>query len=256
MTTPAGAAVAARRALKARSRPVGGFDASRYFRGTGDLGFYNIGMPTVRQMAADIVRAHRGAWSIDDATAFADRLIVDRFLEAKILAVEVVARYRRTFSPRMLPICKRWLADDHSDNWATTDAICGRLIGPLLATHPALIAQTSKWSRHPNMWVRRASAVSLVEGARNGRALDDAYAVAQRLHGDGEDLIQKAVGWLLREAGKTDMPRLERYLLANGSSMPRTTIRYAIERFPPARRRELLTLTRAPRVGADDRTAR
>jgi 3-methyladenine DNA glycosylase AlkD len=240
---------AARHALEALSRPAGEFDASRYFRGTRDLGFHNVGTQTVRRMAADVVRAHRPLWSIDDAIAFADRLIVDRFLEVKMLAVEVVARYSRDFTPRMLAVWKRWLADDHADNWATTDAICGALIGPLLATHPALIAHTSKWSRHPNMWVRRAAAVSLVGAARNGKALDEVYAVAERLHADEEDLIQKAVGWMLREAGKTNMPRLERYLLSKGPAIPRTTLRYAIERFPVGRRRELLAATRAGRAG-------
>jgi 3-methyladenine DNA glycosylase AlkD len=70
------------------------------------------------------------------------------------------------------------------------------------------------------------------------------YQVAQRLHADREDLIQKAVGWTLREAGKTDMPRLERYLRANAAGIPRTTLRYAIERFPAAKRARLLKETR------------
>ena len=65
------------------------------------------------------------------------------------------------------------------------------------------------------------------------------------LHDDDEDLIQKAVGWMLREAGKADQPRLERYLRANGPSIPRTTLRYAIERFPDGKRRALLAATRA-----------
>ena len=64
--------------------------------------------------------------------AFADALIVDRHLEAKAVGIEVVARYRRDFTPRLLAAWKRWLADNHSANWATTDAICGMLIGPLL----------------------------------------------------------------------------------------------------------------------------
>ena len=57
-------------------------------------------------------------------------------------------------------------------------------------------------------------------------------------------MIQKAVGWALREAGKADMARLERYLRANGPAIPRTTLRYAIERFPPAKRAALLKETR------------
>ena len=86
------------------------------------------------------------------------------------------------------------------------------------------------------MWVRRASVVGLIPRARRGESLDLVYDIAGRLHGDQEDLIQKAVGWTLREAGKTDLPRLERYLRANGAAIPRTTLRYAIERFPSRRR--------------------
>jgi 3-methyladenine DNA glycosylase AlkD len=58
-------------------------------------------------------------------------------------------------------------------------------------------------------------------------------------------LLQKAVGWMLREAGKVDGVRLERYLRVNGPSIPRTTVRYAIERFPPPKRRELLEVTKS-----------
>jgi 3-methyladenine DNA glycosylase AlkD len=98
------------------------------------------------------------------------------------------------------------------------------------------------------MWVRRASIVGLIPLARKGESLDLVYQIAKRLHADREDLIQKAVGWALREAGKTDPARLERYLRANGASVPRTTLRYAIERFPEAKRRNLLVATRKSQV--------
>ncbi|HYM22814.1 MAG TPA: DNA alkylation repair protein, partial [Vicinamibacterales bacterium] len=181
---------------------------------------------------------------IDDAMAFATLLIRDRHLEAKCVGVEVVARYRREFSPRLLPAWKRWLGGNHSANWATTDAICGILIGPLLVMHPTLASGMRAWTRDRNMWVRRASAVGLIGLARKGAAFDIIYSVARTLHRDREDLIQKAVGWMLREAGKQDAPRLEQYLRANGPSIPRTTVRYAIERFPEAKRRALLVATR------------
>ena len=96
-----------------------------------------------------------------------------------------------------------------------------------------------------DMWVRRAAAVSLVRLAARGLALDLAYGVADALRFDLEDLVQKAAGWLLREAGRTDRPRLERYLRANGPSIPRTTLRYAIEHFPEGPRKALLAATRA-----------
>ena len=178
-------------------------------------------------------------------------VVQDRHLEAKSVGIEVVARYRRDFTPRLLPAWKRWLAANHSANWATTDAICGMLIGPLLLDYPELGARLRVWAADRNPWVRRASIVGLIQRARRGESLDLVYEIARRLHGDREDLIQKAVGWALREAGKTDMARLERYLRASGARIPRTTLRCAIERFPDTKRRALLAATRpGPRTSA------
>jgi 3-methyladenine DNA glycosylase AlkD len=238
------AAKRAKAALAAMARPSGDFDSSRYFRGPGDLGFYNVGTAAMRQLARSIDAEHKADWSIREAMAFADALIADRYLEAKAVAIEVVARHRRDFTPRLLPAWKRWLSANHSANWATTDAICASLIGPLILQHPELGARMRVWAHDRNLWVRRAAIVSLIPRARRGESLDLIYEIARRLHADGEDLIQKAVGWTLREAGKTDMARLERYLRANGATIPRTTLRYAIERFPPARRAMLLKETR------------
>jgi 3-methyladenine DNA glycosylase AlkD len=238
------AAADAVRELKRLGRPADGFDASRYFRGADDLGFYHVGTDAMRALARSIYEAHKREWSIDDAIDFGERLIVDRHLEAKSVGIEVVARYRRDFTPRLLPIWKRWLARNYSANWATTDAICGALIGPLLVRHPRLALRMPLWARHPNMWVRRAAAVGLIPSVRTGVAHDVSYEVATQLHGDEQDLIQKAVGWLLRETGKKDPARLEQYLRTNGPSIPRTTVRYAIERFPPRTRQALLSVTR------------
>ncbi len=245
-TTPAQAARDVKRELARLARPAGVFDASHYFRGSGNLGFHNVGTPRVRAMARTIARIHAQTWGIDEALAFADALIVDRYLEVKGVGIETLACYRRQFSPKLLRTWRRWLAGDHSANWATTDAICGSLIGPLLVQYPRLAPKVAEWSTHGNMWVRRASAVGLIPLARKGEALDTVYKVARTLHPDQEDLIQKAVGWTLREAGKTDPARLERYLRANGPRIPRTTLRYAIERFAPATRAELLRVTKRP----------
>jgi 3-methyladenine DNA glycosylase AlkD len=242
--SPARAAADARRALRRLARPAGRFDASAYFRGADDLRFYNVGTPAMRALAQSIHAANREHWSIGDASAFADALIKDRYLEVKSVGIELVARYRRDFAPAHLGVWKHWLAANHSANWATTDSICGSLVGPLLVAHPELGGRMLAWARDRNLWVRRAAAVALLPLVRQGSALDLAYGVARRLHHDQEDLIEKAVGWMLREAGKVDQRRLERYLRAHGPDIPRTTLRYAIERFPERKRRELLAVTR------------
>ena len=234
--------MSARRAVQRLARPAGEFDASRYFRGAHDLGFYNTGTGPMRALSREVYLAHRDRWSVDDAMAFADALMPDRYLEVKAVGIEVVARYRKEFRPALLSRWKRWLSGNYSTNWATTDTICGMLIGPLLVRHPELAPQMRAWSTHRNMWVRRASIVGLLPLVRRGGGVDLVYEIAARLHADGADLIEKAVGWALREAGKTDAKRLERYLSANVGKIPRTTFRYAIERFPAAERRRLLKL--------------
>jgi hypothetical protein len=226
------------------ARPAGAFDAARYFRGDHTLRFYNVGTANVRSLARTIYMANRDDWTIADAMRLANALMRDPYLETKSIGIEVVARYRKSFTPRLLPSWKRWLAGNLSANWATTDQICGLLIGPLVADHPSLIPVIRTWATHGNMWVRRASAVALLPAIRRGLALDAAYEVAKTLSLDREDLIQKAVGWMLREAGKQDAVRLERHLRAEGAAVPRTTLRYAIERFSSAKRRSLLVDTR------------
>ena len=256
MIAPSRAAASARRQLIELSRPSGSFDASRYFRSVDGFGFLNVGTQVVREMARRIVRDNQPGWTVNDGLAFADALISDRYLEVKGLGIEVLARYRRSFTPKLLPVWKRWLSNNYSTNWATTDAICGLLNGPLFVSHPRLVTQMLAWTRDSNMWVRRASAVSLVPAVRRGIGLETAYEVARRLHGDREDLLHKAVGWLLREAGKIDPSRLERYLRTTGPRMPRTTVRYAIERFPSTKRRELLAATKTRQGPPEGRSLR
>ena len=199
----------------------------------------------MRALAREIHAAMRDRWTVDDATRFAAALMRDPYLETKSVGIEVLARYRRSFEPALLRDIRRWLSANLSANWATTDAIGGMLIGPLLADHPEALPRLRAWANGRNLWVRRASIVSLIVPMRRGHALDQTYETAQALHAHREDLIQKAVGWALREAGKPDMPRLERYLRAHGSAIPRTTLRYAIERFPESKRRALLAATRS-----------
>jgi 3-methyladenine DNA glycosylase AlkD len=116
------------------------------------------------------------------------------------------------------------------------------LIGPLFVKYPELAPEMRAWSTSRNMWVRRASIVGLLPLVRARREIDLVYEIAKRLHPDPSDLIHKAVGWALREAGKIDPGRLERYLRGKVGLIPRTTFRYAIERFSAARRRALLAL--------------
>lgn len=241
--SPRSAARAIRADLLTRADPRRAQDTQRYFKET--VAALGISLAAVRGAVSGLYREVRKTWSVDDALEFCDVLVRDRNLEVKAVGLELLTKFEKRLEPRHLPRLREWI-EKHSGNWATVDEIAPHLLGPLLDRHPGLIPEVVAWTGSPVLWVRRAAAVAFVPHARRGRFLDIAYEIATRLLGSEEDLAHKAVGWLLREAGRTDRNRLESYLLAHGPAIPRTTLRYAIEHFPPRDRRRLLDATRAP----------
>ena len=158
-----------------------------------------------------------------------------------------MGQFRRKFTPAVLETIEEWLDTGAVTDWATTDGLCLEVVSPLLEGYPDLIPTVAAWRSSSLHWRRRTAAVALVPFARAGEHLDQAYTVVTGLLEDPEDLMHKACGWLLREAGKTDRSRLERYLLKHGTRIPRTTVRYAIEHFPEKRRRAVLEETKRRR---------
>lgn len=229
--------------LKRLGRPERARGAAAYFKAYEKLKFFGVDSPTVRRMASRIKKEDARDWTLREAVAFADAMLARPELEAKGLGQCVLGKFRRQFTPSLLPRTKRWFTKRCTD-WASTDGLCGEVLSPLLVAHPALVPELRAWRSSPHLYVRRASAVGLLRLAHNGRNLPDAYAAALTLGGERHHLLQKAAGWLLREAGTTDMGRLERFLVKNGARLSRTTVSYAIERFPEEKRRDLLLATR------------
>lgn len=215
-----------------------------YFKRDETVRFYGVATPEVRRLAREIWHAHRTAWSVRDAIRLCDTLIRDAELEAKQVGVLTLARWHGSFPAGLLRTTRTWLGAGHCASWAAVDLVAPSLLSPLVDGHPARLRELLTWTRARSVWVRRAVPVTLVPLVRHGRALTAGYGVARALHADHQDLVHKAVGWMLRECGKTDAGRLERFLRRHGRTLPRTTVRYAIERFPATRRRALLRATR------------
>lgn len=126
------------------------------------------------------------------------------------------------------------------NNWDLVDLSCYELLGRWLVDKEAtLLYDLARNGR--TIWEQRIGIVSTMWFLRNGR-LDDTYAIADLLLGHPHDLIHKAVGWLLREAGKRDEERLTAYLDERCTRMPRTMLRYAIEKFPEPKRQQYLKI--------------
>jgi 3-methyladenine DNA glycosylase AlkD len=234
------------RALEAAADSARARQARSYFKRHEKTEFYGVSSPKARQIERSLFQIVRRDWTIGDATRYCDILMREPRMESKFIGLLLLSRYRKRFDPDLLRTVKSWITSGYCDNWAVTDGISTLIIAPLIRSFPGLISSTKSWISSDNLWLRRSVLVSLVPAARKGEQLDEAYAVAASQLGSRDDLIHKATGWLLREAGKTDPSRLEAFLLNCGSGIPRTALRYAIEKFPSAKRRMILERTRAP----------
>jgi 3-methyladenine DNA glycosylase AlkD len=218
--------------------------AAVIFKPWDKIELHGISTPGVRRIERELHGLIRKVWSYADVVEFTEILMQDRYMEAKSLSLMLLARYHRQFDEALLGRANKWLKCDLCNNWAVTDQLSTQIISRILDGHAALATVVAARHRSPNLWVRRASAVSFVKPAGKARHLDQVYTVVTALLSDSHDLIHKACGWVLREAGKTDAPRLEAYLLEHGATIPRTTLRYSIERFPERKRRLILERTR------------
>lgn len=128
---------------------------------------------------------------------------------------------------------------DRINNWDLVDCSCRDIVGEHLQTKNRKLLYTL--ARSKSLWERRIATVSTWAYIRKGD-LKDTFAIAELLLSDTHDLIHKAVGWMLREAGKRDEQALHVFLKKHIKQMPRTTLRYAIERFPEDVRKAYLSI--------------
>ena len=128
------------------------------------------------------------------------------------------------------------------NNWDLVDATAAYIVGDYLLHRPKRERRIlCTLARSHDLWERRIAIVATHQFIKHGQC-EDTFTLAVRLQTDTEDLIHKAVGWMLREAGKYDLSALETFLKTQIRTLPRTTLRYAIERFPEAKRRYYLAL--------------
>jgi 3-methyladenine DNA glycosylase AlkD len=247
---PAALVKEARRQLRAAARHWPPKPAEQFFKPDEEVLSIGLTASRLRQIEKKLYGAVGKDWSAAEAAVFAEELLTERHQEGRALGLMLLARFHKTYEPSLLDRVRRWVTGNRVDNWALVDLLGTKVVAPLLERFPALAEQMRPWIRAPNLWVRRTAAVSLVPLARRGQQLTLAYSLAAALFEDRDDLIHKATGWLLREAGRTNPRRLEAYLCAHGPRVPRIAMRYAIEKFPEAKRQEILRKTRPPETAA------
>ncbi len=158
----------------------------------------------------------------------------------------------KQYEPADFAIFERWV-ETYITNWATCDTLCNHTVGTFLEMYTEYVAELKKWAKSPNRWMRRAAAVSLIIPARHGLFLGDILEIADMLLTDKDDLVQKGYGWMLKAASMSEsfvkgaaetrrehLDAVFNFVVSHKAVMPRTALRYAIERMPDEMRAEAM----------------
>lgn len=197
--------------------------------GEGDM-FFGIPVPLTRVVA----KRHKTA---DMATVKA--LLDSEWHEARLCALLIlVEKMKKADADSAKDIVETYLASTaRINNWDLVDLSASYIVGAYLLDKPRDLLY--RLASSPLLWDNRIAMVSTYAFIKKGD-LDDTFALALRLISHPHELMHKAVGWMLREAGKRDMARLSAFVDAHWHEMPRTMLRYAIEKYPEAERKAVL----------------
>jgi 3-methyladenine DNA glycosylase AlkD len=152
-------------------------------------------------------------------------------LEAAVIACDWSYALRRDYRPADFKVFEKWLAA-YVRNWAACDTLCNHTLGAFLEKYPAYLEKLKTWAKSPNRWLRRAAAVSLIVPAKAGKFLPVVFGIADLLLEDADDLVQKGYGWMLKVAANRHEAEVFNYIMRNQARLPRTALRYAIEKMP------------------------
>jgi 3-methyladenine DNA glycosylase AlkD len=227
--------------LHALARKGRSADLERFYKtapgeyGEGDL-FIGVIVPDTRLIAKKY---------IDLPFAELEKVIASPIHEERLCGLIILTlRYKRDKDEqsrkKIFTFYMKMLRAGHVNNWDLVD-VSAPIIGDYLISEPNHLELLEKLSRSKNLWHRRTAMVFTFAFLRKG-ITKPTVVIAENLLGDSHDLIHKAVGWMLREMGKRDPYLLRSFLKENAPEMPRTALRYSIERLPESERKKWLAI--------------
>jgi 3-methyladenine DNA glycosylase AlkD len=210
--------------------------ARRFFKE--DVKFYGVKAAAVKGLAKRYFREIKGKGK-REIFSLCEGLLESGYGEEAAVAFEWSYALRKDYERADFQIFERWVSE-YVDNWAKCDSLCNHTIGFFLERYPEYLENLKGWARSENRWLRRGAAVSLILPARRGRFLEAVLEISDILLRDEEDLVQKGYGWLLKEASRGHRAEIYGYIMRRKADMPRTALRYAIEKMPEDMRRKAM----------------
>ncbi len=200
----------------------------RYFKKQVKL--YGLTMPKTEKLAKEYFQKIK---KLEKKEIFrlCEEFLKSGYMEEAMIAANWAYWINKQYQSSDIGVFENWI-DKYIDNWAECDTLCNHAVAALIEKFPEHISRLMIWAQSKNLWMRRASTVTLILPARHGKFLKETFQIADILLQDKEDLVQKGYGWMLKAASQSHQKEVFSYVMKNKKKMPRTALRYAIEKMP------------------------
>jgi 3-methyladenine DNA glycosylase AlkD len=218
-----------RKELKQNIDPVYKQGADNYFKEK--IKIYGARTPVARKISARYFKEIK-AFKKNKIFSICETLLKTGYGEESTIAFDWAFRLRNQYEKKDFKIFESWLKKYVSD-WGKCDNFSTHAFGHFIYKFPEFLKKIKLWTKSKNRWLRRASAVILIYPIRRSeKFLNHVLRTADILLTDSDDMIQKGYGWMLKETSNIYPKQVLNYVMSNKEKMPRTALRYAIEKYP------------------------
>lgn len=203
-------------------------NSQNFFKET--IRFYGVKVPLVNKISKESFASIKDKPK-EYILVLCSELWKSGYLEESFIACNWSYCIHSDYQTKDFDIFEEWV-NIYVNNWASCDTLCNHTIGTFLEMYPQYIVKLKEWAKSDNRWVKRAAAVTLIIPARKGLFIKDIFDIADILLLDNDDLVQKGYGWMLKAASESHQKEVFDYVISKKSIMPRTALRYAIEKMP------------------------
>jgi len=191
---------------------------------------YGVKTGLVQNMAKNYLNELK-TLSKTEIFALCEELWKSGVMEEAFIACNWSNALSKKYEPNDFSVFENWV-NKYISNWATCDTFCNHSMGSFISKYLQYINNLKHWAKSDNRWVKRASAVTFIIPARKGFFLKDIFELADILLLDKDDMVQKGYGWMLKAASQAFPKEVFDFVCERKAFMPRTALRYAIEKLP------------------------
>lgn len=200
--------------------------------------FYGVKVPVVDKIGKELYKLVSDKPK-SEIFSLCEEMWKSGYLEESFIACNWSYNLRKQFTTEDFKIFERWI-DNYINNWASCDTFCNHTVGDFIMMYPDYISELKRFAKSENRWMRRAAAVSLIVPAKKGYFLKDVFEIADIMLTDTDDMVRKGYGWMLKVASQAHLDEVFDFVMQRKDVMPRTSLRYAIEKMPVSMKEEAM----------------